>query len=242
MKKGTKPAKERTFDDFDGFAKDYRDIHNECLKFSGADSDFFSEQKVAILKRHEQADDLRILDLGCGDGNSARFFRKHFPKASYDGVDTSQRSIEIARQRKIDRSEFGHYDGQNIPAANESFDIVFVACVFHHIDRALHANVLAEIRRVLRDGGRLYLFEHNPLNPLTKRVVKNCPFDEDAVLLSARNAREMVGNALFRDIGLSYTIFFPGHKLFNGLRRLERHLEWLPIGGQYYVRAIKGGS
>ena len=49
--------------------------------------------------------------------------------------------------------------------------------------------------RVLRPGGIAAIFEHNPLNPLTRRVVSNCVFDEDAVLLRRRRARGLLRQA-----------------------------------------------
>jgi SAM-dependent methyltransferase len=225
--------------DFDEYARDYREVHNEHLKFSGADSDFFSEQKIKVVRSIENADGLRVLDLGCGDGNSTRYFRLHFPDCEYTGLDTSELSIDLATERKIEGAEFRHYDGEKIPFPDGSFDIVFVACVFHHIDPSAHAEVLTEIRRVLHKGGRLYLFEHNPFNPLTRRVVKNCPFDEDAILLRAGYTKKMLSAADFADIEIGYTIFFPNHKIFRGLHGLETYLKWLPLGGQYYARAIK---
>jgi ubiquinone/menaquinone biosynthesis C-methylase UbiE len=228
--------------DFDEFAKDYRQVHNEHLKFSGADSDYFSEQKIKVVRSIETETSPGVLDLGCGDGNSARFFRKHFPACGYSGVDTSQVSIELAEERKIDGARFVYYDGERIPFPDESFDIVFVACVFHHIDPSAHQQVLSEIKRVLRSGGRLYLFEHNPFNPLTRRIVKNCPFDEDAILLRSGYTRKMLNRSNFAEIEIGYTVFFPNHRIFRGLHGLEPYLKWLPLGGQYYARAVKGNS
>ena len=42
----------KAFDDFDDFAADYRQIHNESIKISGTDSDYFSEQKVEEVKKN----------------------------------------------------------------------------------------------------------------------------------------------------------------------------------------------
>lgn len=231
-----------TFDDFDEFAKDYRQIHNESMKFSGADSDYFSEQKIEEVRKHETAQSPEILDLGCGDGNSAVFFRKHFAGCEYFGLDTSKESISVADDRKLPGAAFAHYNGFDIPFSEGTFDIVFIACVLHHIDLRQHEKTLREVKRVLKPSGRLYIFEHNPLNPLTRRVVKNCPFDEDAVLLPARYTRKMLTDLEFQDVNIGYTIFFPRHRLFHRLLRLEAYLRWLPVGGQYYARSIKGGS
>ena len=229
----------KAFDDFDEFAKDYRQIHNESLKFSGADSDYFSEQKIEEVRKNETDALPKVLDLGCGDGNSAVFFRKHFSGCEYNGLDTSKESVAVAEKREVPGAAFSHYNGFDIPFADGSFDIVFIACVLHHIDHAWHERLLNEVRRVLKEDGRLYIFEHNPLNPLTRRIVNNCPFDEDAVLLNSSYTRKILKHLDFRDVIVGYTIFFPRHRFFSQMLRLEKYLKWLPIGGQYYARAVK---
>src|SRR6476620_5426027 len=103
----------KAFDDFDGFAENYRQIHNEGIKISGAESDYFSEQKIEEVRRNETGNSLQILDLGCGDGNSAAFFVKHFAGCSYVGLDTSKASISVANDRKLGSATFASYDGLN---------------------------------------------------------------------------------------------------------------------------------
>lgn len=232
----------KVFDDFDGFAKDYRHIHNENIKSSGADSDYFSEQKIEEVRKNETGQSQKILDLGCGDGNSAVFFRKHFAGCEYFGLDTSKESVSVASSRELSGATFSHYNGVDLPFSDSAFDIVFIACVLHHIDSQQHEKILAEVKRVLKPGGRLYIFEHNPLNPLTRRIVKNCPFDENAVLLTSFYTKKMLINLKFQDVNIGYTIFFPRHRIFSRILRLEEYLKWLPIGGQYYARSIKGGK
>lgn len=229
----------KVFDDFDGFAKDYRQIHNEGLRMSGADSDYFSEQKIEEVRKNESEETENILDIGCGDGNSAVFFRKHFASSEYFGLDTSKESISIAIERDLLGTAFSRYNGFDMPFPDGSFGIAFISCVLHHIDSKEHERILTEAKRVLKPGGRLYIFEHNPFNPVTRRIVKNCRFDEDAVLMTSSYIRKMVGRLKFKDITTNYTIFFPRHRIFNGILPLEGYLTWLPIGGQYYVRSIK---
>ena len=229
----------RVFDDFDPHAAVYREVHNECLKGSGGDSDHFSEQKVAVVRELETETVESILDLGCGDGNSAAFFRTAFPDADYVGIDTSTESIAIAEQRGLPNTKFLSFDGFTLPFGNERFDLVFAACVLHHVERGHHQVLIDEMHRVLKPGGRSYIFEHNPINPLTRRIVRNCPFDKDAVLLSAGDLRELLRSARFDNVSLDYTIFFPRHKVFRPILGIERHLGWLPLGGQYFTRAVK---
>lgn len=229
----------RDFDDFDEYAEEYRRIHSQSITASGADSDYFSEHKIQKLREHEFGDSLKILDLGCGDGNSAVFFRKYFADCEYFGIDTSDKSVAIARERNIDEARFERYNGLDIPFSDGELDVVFIACVLHHIDKSLHEKLIGEVRRVLKAGGRLYIFEHNPFNPLTRYVVRTCPFDKDAVLLTSSYMRKLLKNHRFKDVETNYTIFFPRHRIFRGLLGLEDYLKWLPLGGQYYSISTK---
>ncbi|MEM0944235.1 MAG: class I SAM-dependent methyltransferase, partial [Pseudomonadota bacterium] len=86
-----------------------------------------------------------------------------------------------------------------------------------------------------KPGGLFFVFEHNPWNPLTVHAVNNCPFDENAVLIPAPVMRGRVREAGWRDVALSYRVFFPGP--LAALRPPERGMTWLPIGAQYYTRA-----
>jgi ubiquinone/menaquinone biosynthesis C-methylase UbiE len=230
----------RKFDNFDEFAKDYRTTHDKSIELSGADSDYFSEYKVLELLKFEKSNDsMRILDFGCGDGNSSKFIRKYFIYSEINGIDVSEQSISEANQKKIENTIFQSFNGVKIPFEDNQFDVIFTSMVFHHIEHNLHENILNEIRRVLKPGGRFYNFEHNPNNPLTRKVVNECPFDEDAVLLKPSYHKMITIKSGLNIKNINFTLFLPRHKLFKPFLGLEKFLTWCPIGAQYYIRSIK---
>ncbi len=233
-------TEERDFDNFDEHAQNYRDTHNKVVEMSGADSDYFSEYKVVeLLKFENPKQTMRVLDFGCGDGNSSIYIRKHFPNTSIFGIDVSDASVKLANEKGITNAIFKAFDGAKLPFEDEEFDLVFTSMVFHHIEHKLHDGVLKEIYRTLKKGGRFYNFEHNPNNPLTRKVVRECEFDEDAVLLKPSYNKEVTNKSGLKTKKLNYTLFFPRHKLFKIFLGLEKILTWCPIGAQYYIRAIK---
>jgi len=231
---------QRQFDNFDEFAEEYRDIHDNAIKLSGADSDYFSEYKIVELTKTENTKAaFNLLDFGCGDGNSCVYFKRHFPNVTINGIDVSEESIRQAQAKEIANASFQPFDGLKIPYANDTFDVVFTSMVFHHIEHDLHEGILNEIRRVLKPNGRFYIFEHNPNNPMTRKVVRECVFDEDAVLLKPNYCKNIINQAGFKDTNINFTIFFPRHRLLKWATGLEPMLTWLPIGAQYYIKASK---
>ena len=229
----------RTFDDFDEFAENYRDIHTASIKLSGADSYYFAEMRVQILAAYEKNGPSKVLDLGCGDGVSEIFMQQYFSCWQIEGIDVSAKSIEVANEKKLSNSGFSVYDGANIPFADNNFDMVFVAGVLHHVGFGLHNKILKEIYRVLKPGGRLLMYEHNPLNPLTKYLVNTCVFDKDAKLVRCNYLIKLLRETGFSISEKIFIIFFPRKGILSKLIFIEKYLQWLPLGGKYFLRVVK---
>jgi ubiquinone/menaquinone biosynthesis C-methylase UbiE len=227
--------------EFDKFAREYRAMHADVTRSSGEEPEFFAEYKVKdvvrLVREMGFPADLRLLDFGAGIGSSLPFFRKLLPAARITCLDISSKSLEIAAERFPEQAEFVTFDGARIPSQDETFDLIFTACVFHHIEHREHPSLYAEIRRVLKPGGVFVNFEHNPSNPLTVRVVQACALDENAVLIDPSDMRSSLCAAGFEDVEVIYRLFFPGW--LRVLRPMERFLTRLPIGAQYYAVAKK---
>lgn len=90
-----------------------------------------------------------VLEVGCGTGAFAERMTRDLPGASYVAVDQSQRFVELTAARGVDARVA---DAQDLPFADASFDVVAALWMLYHVpdlDRGL-----AEVRRVLRPGGR----------------------------------------------------------------------------------------
>lgn len=227
--------------EFDKFADEYDSIHTSNIKLSGETPRFFSEYKildlVKLVNRYHLSKKVKIVDFGSGVGNSIEFIRKYLPTSELTCLDVSRKSLDIAKKRFSNKSEYIHFDGKKIPLNDNGYDIVFSACVFHHIPKNEHDSLLIEIYRILKKGGVFVVFEHNPYNPLTRHAVNTCSFDVNAELITASQFTNKIKNTGFSDIHRSYRIFFP--KLFYFFRKIEPFLKWLPLGAQYYVVARK---
>lgn len=93
----------------------------------------------------------RILDVGCGTGANLKMLRL-FGRA--EGIDISEQAIELCKQRGLESVKVGAIE--DLDYDDQSFDIITALDVLEHLDD--DASALQEMRRVLRDGGRLVLF------------------------------------------------------------------------------------
>ncbi len=224
--------------EFDQLADDYHSQHQANVAITGESPEYFSEYKIADLSKYVhsiRAASGKILDFGSGIGNSVPYFRKYFPDADLSCADVSSRSIEIARGRFPGDEKYILIDDGRLALDSCSQDIVFSACVFHHIPHVEHLHWLSELRRVTRKGGLLAIYEHNPLNPLTLRAVNTCPLDVNAHLIYARQLRKRAICSNWSAARVDYRLFFPA--LLSGFRPLEQHLGWLGLGAQYRLLA-----
>jgi ubiquinone/menaquinone biosynthesis C-methylase UbiE len=225
--------------EFDKFAEEYMAAHKANLKISGEDPDFFARYKLDEIERLWKAKGFkqpaRVLDFGCGIGSSLPHLQRIFPQAQVVGLDVSEKSLQIAAIRFPGVAELVAYDGETLPFEPQRFDLVFSSCVFHHIDHGRHEAILGDLRKILSDDGHMVIFEHNPINPVTRYIVATCPFDENAVLVPAPALKATEIRAGFSAVETRFLGFFPGP--LSALRPLEPALGFLPIGAQYYTLA-----
>ena len=225
--------------EFDRFADDYIAKHKGSLGVTGEDPEYFHRYKVEALALRYKIKNLhpprRILDFGCGIGNSIPHLKAAFPSAEITGVDVSQRSLDIARQRFPDTADFQLYDGRGAPGWDQDCDLIFSACVFHHIEAEEQPAIFCMLRNALGPRGAMAIFEHNPINPITRYIVASCEFDANAVLIPASQLVGLQREAGFSRIEVAYTGFFP--RALRGLRRMEPLLRSIPLGAQYYTFA-----
>lgn len=218
--------------DFDAFAGRYNDLLREKTGFFTEDETYFARYKVAIARRLLGRPPARILEFGCGIGRNIPFLREAFPGAEVMGSDVSAVSIDIARRENPE----AHFWLEGDDAGERSgFDLVFVAGVFHHIPAAERRAAADLVAARLHPGGSAVIFEHNPYNPVTRRIVRDCPYDEGVVLLRPGQMRKLLAAAGLQVRGQGYSLFFPPR--LKALAGIEPALGWLPLGGQYWVKA-----
>ena len=230
---------------FDRHAPAYDGGIDDPLKARLGSADDYIAVKARWLLRHEpklRRGGLALLDYGCGAGDLMRVLAGLGAEASFTGSDVSTGMLAEAARRWPSQlgaaPSFVAQQGAATPFADGRFDVATASAVLHHVPPAARPAVYGELARVLKPGGRLYVFEHNPLNPLVRRVVRRTPIDADAILLEASEVRHGLLAAARFEVETEYLMFMPPGLAF--LRPVDRALAWLPLGAQYVVAARKG--
>lgn len=119
-----------------------------------------------------------IFDAGCGAGIPAIHIAQSFPGTRIEGitiseVEAAEAQIRIAQANLVDRVRVQVGDFHSPPFPNEVFDVVFFNDSIKYSNRL--PQVLAEVKRVLRPGGTLYItglfVKEPPLSPLEQRAL-----------------------------------------------------------------------
>lgn len=222
--------------DFDEFANKYDEILEDHLNFFGEENSYFAEYKIKLVKSTINSTPLNILEFGCGIGRNLKFLADSFSGSNIYGCDISEESLNIASQNNPEANLF-LLDPVEIEKHQNKFDLIFISCVFHHINPSERKNSFDVFYSMLEKNGVVYLFEHNPYNPVTKHIVNTCPWDEDAILINMREATKLFEYVGLEVIEKKYALFFPA--FLKILRPLENYLGSIPMGGQYYIKGLK---
>lgn len=221
--------------DFDDYNEDYDSILNSRLAAYG-DVDYFGEYKARLMRKmlHHTEEPKKILDFGCGVGRNLPHLQTFFPNAKLFAFDISRKSLTIAARGKknitaIDEDVIDSYEG--------IFDAVFISGVIHHVEPANRAPVIQRIRHLLAGNGKAFVFEHNPYNPITRRIVKDCEFDKDVALITKGELTSLFARNQLYLIKSSYTFFVPPK--LKCIDFIEFFLSRLPLGGQYCAVFVK---
>jgi SAM-dependent methyltransferase len=188
--------------DFDQYAGQYEAIIAAQTKFFDGDSSYFARYKIELA--HQLVGPVEtVLDFGCGIGRSMPHLREIFPKADIVGCNPSADSLAIAREQ----NPTCRFVSMEALGTDSRFDLVIASCVFHHIPPQDRQMAIRYCYSRLKEGGHFIIFEHNPVNPVTRHLVKNCPFDADAVLLSMSETIKRMRDAHLKIDKSSYCLF-----------------------------------
>jgi ubiquinone/menaquinone biosynthesis C-methylase UbiE len=129
-------------------------FYDLATRLTGANKIHRRTIKLARLQPGEA-----VLDVGCGPGDlTRRAARKVGAEGRAVGIDASPEMIAEARKnaaRKGREVDFRVAAIEDLPFDDGEFDVVLSSFMLHHLPGDLKDRGLAEVRRVLKPGGRL---------------------------------------------------------------------------------------
>ena len=149
----------------DGYFSDYSAEVYELgveLLFRGT-ADVMRRQIIPPITRYVKAMGgaarLRLLDVGCGTGRTLHQLSRTHPEMQLHGVDLSPAYIRTARRRLADVAQLtlAVENGEALPWADATFDVVTSVYLFHELPRNARRNVVREMLRVVKPGGLVVL-------------------------------------------------------------------------------------
>lgn len=227
--------------EFDSLVVDYKLIRDRNVWISGEGSEYFDRYKcrhfLRLFGKEISSGKPYILDYGCGIGNLLFELRSGGCNGILFGLDPSFESLKAAA-RRVRGARLIHFNGSGIPLKEGMFDFIIIANVLHHTPLAERQKVLNAAAGLLKNKGKLVIYEHNPLNPFTAIAFKNNLIDKGASMLSFLETKRMVLLSGLRIRKKGFIVFFP--RILKVFRPLEPPLDFLPIGAQYFITGEKG--
>lgn len=128
----------------------------------------------------------RILELGCGAAHLSRKLLQRFPACAVTGLEVDERQHAKNLAQPQERLNFVQAGAQAIPFAAGTFDLALMLKSLHHVPLDLLDQALAEVHRVLRPRGLLYVSE--PVFAGALNEVMRLFHDEEVVRAAALRA------------------------------------------------------
>ncbi len=202
----SKDADKKWWDKWDNAAKSF-DIMNSGIELR------YGEKKREWFSRSSG----RILLVAVGTGLDLQYFS---PEQKVVGIDISSKMLEKAKVKSNDLAsdtELVRADAQMLGFADNSFDSVVTSCTFCSVPDPVLG--LKEIRRVMKPGGKLLMFEHvrsnifwmGPMMDLLTKVTRKVGPDLN------RRTRENVIRAGFR-LTREINVYLDMVKLFEAVK------------------------
>jgi SAM-dependent methyltransferase len=138
----------------------------------------YLRRRASYVLRHAPGDNQSALDVGAGTGLLAE--RLHDLGLGVVALDPFPQMLGQLQQRRPDiQTVVAH--GNDIPFPDDAFNLTYSVAVMHHIaEPPLVRRTLAEMVRVTRPGGRILVWDHNPLNRYWALLMRRVPQDSGA--------------------------------------------------------------
>ncbi len=128
--------------------------------------------RLVGIRMFRPSQGMSILDVGCGTGSHLELYQRY--ECHLYGLDLSPSMLAVARERLGDAAQLDLGDARDMPYEDDKFDLVISMLSLHEMSPATRLAVLNEVKRVMKNDGRILLidFHPGPYQPLKGWVSK----------------------------------------------------------------------
>ena len=128
--------------------------------------------KQAMIELLPPVEHGEFLDLACGTGTLTRAIKSAVPDGTVRGIDGDRDMLARAQENAVTADlevEYDHGLAQQLPYAEDTFDVVTSSLFFHHLTNEGKRAAFREIRRVLKPSGTVLIADWGrPQNKLMR--------------------------------------------------------------------------
>lgn len=173
-------------------------------------------------------DSATVLDFGCGTATLTILAKEHRPEIKITGIDIDKsilkKAAEKIKQKKLDII-LTDYDGEKLPFEDSSFDRILSCLVFHHLETSVKQKILAELFRITKSSGQLFIADFGRSDSWSQRVLFNLIRGLDGLKSTKANANGLM-LSLITDAGFNqscikqkFKTVFGEVQIFNAIKQ-----------------------
>lgn len=204
-------------------------------------SEIHGKPLIKFLKKHIRFQNKNYLDYGCGTGYLMHYVLSHCKKTKVYGLDLSQESIKIARNRNKSYENF--MDVQCLTSSlsyqDNFFDVISCVEVIEHLNDEALQEMIKRCYDLLKVGGYLVITTPNQENLAKSNVICpecGCLFHRVQHLRTwDKNTLSMYLKDKFQDVKKIETVLFYGNSFMNELIRFPYQLLQKKLPNLVYI-------
>ncbi|KAF5410356.1 MAG: class I SAM-dependent methyltransferase [Euryarchaeota archaeon] len=127
-------------------------------------SSFFGGEhslRILTIEKMELKPHHKILDVCCGTGTLCAMIAETIGgEGEVVGIDLAENMLKLAEKKRRGNTSFSLANAEEVPYPDEYFDCACITFGLHEMPHPVRMNVLREMRRVLKAGGRIVVLDY----------------------------------------------------------------------------------
>lgn len=151
--------------------------------------------KQSLINIAYLTDGAAVLDFGCGTATLTIMAKEHRPAINITGIDIDKTILNKAEEKIIQKGldiKLTDYNGERLPFEDNSFDRIISCLVFHHLETPVKQKVLAEIFRVTKNNGQLFIADFGRSESWYQRLLFNMIRGLEGFKPTSANAKGLI--------------------------------------------------